>query len=93
MKIDIFEKASSALKAVTNVGTGTIISTLSTVCITSCPLPIKACVYVGSYIFSMMLSEKTDEYIDRKTEEYRHELEDMKAMTEAIGQDTTIEEG
>lgn len=95
MKIDIFEKAGAGLKIVTSIGTGAALGNIATVFMESSPLglPVKACAYVSSYILSMLLTEKTDEYIDRKTDEYKREFEDMKAMVEAIGQEATTEEG
>lgn len=91
MKIDIFDKGASCLKTATNVGVGAVIGNIATAFMPTVALPIKVCAYIGSYILSMMLSEKTDEYIDRKTEEYKHEFEDMKAMAEAIGKESARE--
>ena len=93
MKIDIFEKGGNCLKTVTSLGVGTVIGNITSRFLGGTMLPVKISAYVGSYILSMMLSEKTDDYIDRKTEEYKHEFEDMKAMVEAAGQGTELEEG
>lgn len=91
MKIDIFEKGGECLKMVTNLGVGTVIGNIASRHLGGTMLPVKVCAYIGSYILSMLLSEKTDDYINRKTEEYKHEYEDMKAMVEAIGQDPKLE--
>ena len=93
MNNDIFDKAKTGLKAVTDLGTGVVIGNIASMFLGGTILPIKACAYVGSYILSMMLSEKTDEYIDRKTDEYKNQFNDMKAMVEAIGQEPTEGEG
>ena len=75
---DIFKKANSALKVVTDVGTGAIIGNVASMFLGNTILPVKVCAYVGSYILSMMLSEKTDEYIDRKTDEYKADFDEMR---------------
>lgn len=80
---DIFNKAKEGLKSVTSIGTGMVIGNMATMFLGEAIIPIKICAYVGSYILSLMLSEKTDEYIDKKAEEIKNELdEQMKTQKE-----------
>ena len=74
----VYERAKETLKIVTELGTGTILGNVVTILLPGAALPVKACAYVASYVISSMLTEKTDDYIDRKSEEYKTTFEKVK---------------
>ena len=66
------------LKEITTLGLGVVIGNITSVLMPEVSIPIKARGYIGSYIVSMVISDKTDEYIDVKSEELINGIADIK---------------
>lgn len=60
-KIDSFKKI---LKYATSMGTGVIFGGIVSITTIGVFWPAKLCAYLSSYIFSEILTDKTDKYID-----------------------------
>ena len=60
-KVNAFK---NLIKCAAEIGTGAVMGGLVTMTTGSMFWPIKLCAYLTSYIWSEMLTEKTDSYID-----------------------------
>lgn len=77
----ILEWTKKGLKLVTMVGNGMIIGAIGMIGVFSAPsisVPIKLCSAVSSYVLTGVVTEKTDEYIDKAIDELQNEVSDMK---------------
>lgn len=66
---ELIKNGKEVLKQVSSLGIGVVFGNIVGWLIPEVSIPVKICGYIGTFVLGSMLADKSDEYIDTKTEE------------------------
>lgn len=67
---ELIKNGKEVLKQVSSLGIGVIFGNIVGWLIPEVSIPVKICSYIGTFVLGSMVSDKAEEYIDTKSDEF-----------------------
>ena len=67
---ELIKNGKEVLKQVSSLGIGVVFGNIVGWLIPEVSIPVKICSYIGTFVLGSMVSDKAEEYIDTKSDEF-----------------------